>query len=471
MTIGPSMANLVQYYGHRRAYGLSVSPNPLNRNPSYEPLVNPDQALRDNEIQYVVWDAFSASRSPKFSSRLLRYAARYDGRAVHSEVLPATGARRPDGPPARDRRLRGAPVIARVAVAVVLAGSFAGPAVAAPATPIEHFVVLMQENHSFDNYFGTFPGRDGIPRDTCMPVGALAGRAFGRFTSAAARVPSPLTTLASTSSTPGAGWTASSGRRRSTGSPSSARSWATTTGATCRSTGTSQTSTSSSTASSPRRRMAASPTTGLWVSGIFGRLQERGIPWKFYVQDYDPRLGPGSAQAVRVPLRDPRLSRHIVDLDEYYSDLERGRLPAVAYIAPAGASEHPPGRIAAGATLTRALLTALARSSAWNSSAFLWTYDESGGWFDHVRPPPGAGFRVPALLVSPYARRGFVDSTPLDTTSIPAFVERNWGLGAGALGHAASTERVRLLARAPARRASSRRAAKAGGAPGARASG
>jgi 4-amino-4-deoxy-L-arabinose transferase-like glycosyltransferase len=93
MTIGPSMANLVQYYGHRRAYGLSVSPNPLNRNPSYEPLVNPDQALRDNEVQYVVWDAFSASRSPQFARRLLRYAARYNGRAVHSELLGATGPR------------------------------------------------------------------------------------------------------------------------------------------------------------------------------------------------------------------------------------------------------------------------------------------------------------------------------------------------------------------------------------------
>jgi 4-amino-4-deoxy-L-arabinose transferase-like glycosyltransferase len=93
MTIGPSMANLVQYYGHRRAYGLSVSPNPLNRNPSYEPLPNPDQALRDNEVQYVVWDTFSASRSPKFASRLLRYAARYNGRAVHSEVLQAGGDR------------------------------------------------------------------------------------------------------------------------------------------------------------------------------------------------------------------------------------------------------------------------------------------------------------------------------------------------------------------------------------------
>jgi hypothetical protein len=89
MTIGPSMANLIQFYGHRRAYGLSVSPNPLNRNPSYEPLPNPDHALRESELQYVVWDTFSAGRSPKFSRRLLRYAERYNGRAVHVETLPA----------------------------------------------------------------------------------------------------------------------------------------------------------------------------------------------------------------------------------------------------------------------------------------------------------------------------------------------------------------------------------------------
>jgi hypothetical protein len=88
MTIGPSMANLVRFYGRREAYGLSVSPNPLNRNPSYEPLPNPDKTLRDNDLQYVVWDTFSASRAPGFSERLLRYAERYDGRAVHVETLP-----------------------------------------------------------------------------------------------------------------------------------------------------------------------------------------------------------------------------------------------------------------------------------------------------------------------------------------------------------------------------------------------
>ena len=90
MTIGPSMANLVQFYGRREAYGLSVSPNPLNRNPSYEPIPNPDEALRTGDIQYVVWDTFSASRSRGFSDRLLGYAERYDARAVHVETLPVS---------------------------------------------------------------------------------------------------------------------------------------------------------------------------------------------------------------------------------------------------------------------------------------------------------------------------------------------------------------------------------------------
>jgi phospholipase C len=131
-------------------------------------------------------------------------------------------------------------------------------------------------------------------------------------------------------------------------------------------------------------------------------------------------------------VEDPELSAKVVDLSEYYEDLERGTLPAVAYIAPSGSSEHPPGDVQAGQRLVRTLISALMRSDAWRSSAFMWTYDSSGGWYDHVRPPKVAegrlGFRVPALLVSPYARRGAVDSTPLDFAAIPGFIERNWGL-------------------------------------------
>ena len=87
MTIGPSMANIVQFYGHRKAYGLSVSPNPLHRNPSYDPLVNPDRLLRESEIHYLVWDSFSAARAPFFAASLRRYADRYNGRVVHTEFL------------------------------------------------------------------------------------------------------------------------------------------------------------------------------------------------------------------------------------------------------------------------------------------------------------------------------------------------------------------------------------------------
>ena len=68
----------------------------------------------------------------------------------------------------------------------------------------------------------------------------------------------------------------------------------------------------------------------------------------------------------------------------------------------------------------------------WDSSAFIVTYDDWGGWYDHVPPPQvdeyGYGFRVPTLLISPYAKEGYIDSTVLDYTSILRFIEDNWDL-------------------------------------------
>ena len=60
MTIGPSMANILEYYGHRPAQGLSVSTDPLHRNPAYTPIYNPDLSVRDGQFSYLVWDAYSA---------------------------------------------------------------------------------------------------------------------------------------------------------------------------------------------------------------------------------------------------------------------------------------------------------------------------------------------------------------------------------------------------------------------------
>ncbi len=89
LAIGPSMANIIQFYGHRRTYGLSVSPNRLRRNPIYQAVPNPDLALRRGDIQYLVWDAFSARRSAHFERRLLSYVSRYRGRAVYTYTTQA----------------------------------------------------------------------------------------------------------------------------------------------------------------------------------------------------------------------------------------------------------------------------------------------------------------------------------------------------------------------------------------------
>ncbi len=170
------------------------------------------------------------------------------------------------------------------------------------------------------------------------------------------------------------------------------------------------------------------------------------MSWKFYVQNYDETItfrnrapGDRGAQVVWVPLLafpryldDPELFSHIVPIEEYYQDLADNTLPAVSYLVPSGASEHPPGSIAAGEAFVRTLVTSLQRSKAWSSSAFLWTYDDWGGWYDHVRPPSvdayGYGFRAPLLLVSPYAKRGYIDHNQADFTSQLAFIEHNWSL-------------------------------------------
>jgi hypothetical protein len=85
LALGPSMANILEFYGHRRVLGLSVSPNPLHRNPVYDPVINPDRQIRQGNLQYLVWDSYSAARSTFFTGHLLALAKRYHGQIVHQE--------------------------------------------------------------------------------------------------------------------------------------------------------------------------------------------------------------------------------------------------------------------------------------------------------------------------------------------------------------------------------------------------
>jgi hypothetical protein len=94
LTVGPSFANVIQFYGGRRARALSVSPNPLHRNPTYEPVLNPDLLIRTNGVQYLAYDSYSAARTPFFTRKLLAYVKKYNGILVYADYQPA---RRLDG--------------------------------------------------------------------------------------------------------------------------------------------------------------------------------------------------------------------------------------------------------------------------------------------------------------------------------------------------------------------------------------
>jgi phospholipase C len=359
---------------------------------------------------------------------------------------------------------------AGVAAALLGAGpaASAAAAVPTPATPIQHAVFLMWEGRSFDSLFGTYAGADGIPPEVCLPDGSaapaagcvssqwMAGRTAPKFAQTAASFDAAyangkLDGFVTAQSALGAdaalvmgyydgrdvpfSWNVASSFVLFDRFFSSARGgslanhlyWVTGQGG-------------AAVTDVPAGGFGATPT-------IFDRLSAAGIDWKFYVQNYDPAVTYRGRQATadrgtqveRVPLLgyarfldDPALSSHIVDLSQYYDDLAQGTLPAVAYIVPAGGGASTTTNIRAGEQLAQALINALARSSAWPSSALLWTYDGWGGFYDHVPPPQvdadGYGFRVPALLVSPFARPGYVDHTQLDYTSMLRFVETNWGL-------------------------------------------
>jgi phospholipase C len=350
-----------------------------------------------------------------------------------------------------------------------------GPATAVSAqrpetsTPIEHLVVLIQSNRTFDHYFGTYPGADGIPEDACMPFDPFDPRNPGcvepfytgdQSTQDLNHSPDTfrlqyndgqMNGFIHALNLKGQDGTRSMGYYDARDLPyywnladeyvlfdrffSSAR-------------GGSIWNRMFAIAGVPGNSRNQIPAEGFGdIPTIFDRLHEKGISWKFYVQNYEPELTyrtrherPDDLEQVQwVPLLnfdrfldDPELSSRIVDFEEYFVDLKNGTLPAVSYVVAMGATEHPPANPMVGQRFVKRAIQALMISDVWESSAFLATYDDWGGWYDHVPPPQvddyGYGFRVPAMLISSYARRGYIDGTQLDFTSILKFIEENWGI-------------------------------------------
>jgi phospholipase C len=126
---------------------------------------------------------------------------------------------------------------------------------------------------------------------------------------------------------------------------------------------------------------------------------------------------------------------NVQTIDHFYADAKAGTLPAVSWIVPNSmVSEHPPGLVSAGQTYVTTLVNSIMRTPAWSSTAIFLSWDDWGGFYDHVVPPvvdtAGYGLRVPGLVISPYARQGYIDHQTLSQDAYVKFIEDDFLGGA-----------------------------------------
>jgi phospholipase C len=163
--------------------------------------------------------------------------------------------------------------------------------------------------------------------------------------------------------------------------------------------------------------------SGGWNNAVLGHpdplFQFHHQPFAFYANYADGT--PGRAE-------------HLKDEGDFYTDVVGNTLPAVSFIKPMGADNEHPGYATEmnGQQHVADLVSAIQSSPYWNDTAIVVTYDEHGGRWDHVAPPVvdkwGPGSRVPAIIISPFARKGFVDHAQYDTTAIMKLIEERWNL-------------------------------------------
>ena len=119
---------------------------------------------------------------------------------------------------------------------------------------------------------------------------------------------------------------------------------------------------------------------------------------------------------------------NIQPVDHFYAQAKTGTLPAVSWVVPSGqVSEHPPSPVSFGQSYVTSLVNAVMSSPDWPSTAIFLSWDDWGGFYDHVAPPSvdvnGYGLRVPGLVISPFARQGFIDHQTLSFDAYDKFIE------------------------------------------------
>ena len=165
------------------------------------------------------------------------------------------------------------------------------------------------------------------------------------------------------------------------------------------------------------------------------QLESVGVPWAYYsASKHQPgyfwNALNGIAGVYHTDLWRPERIRAVDRLPE---DIAAGRLPAVTWVTPRfELSDHPPESTCHSQAWLTDIVNALMQSDGWEHTALFITWDEWGGFYDHVPPPEvddiGLGFRVPTLVVSPYAKRGYVDDAEGEFSTPLRFIADNWGL-------------------------------------------
>jgi phospholipase C len=178
-------------------------------------------------------------------------------------------------------------------------------------------------------------------------------------------------------------------------------------------------------------------------------LDKQHVSWRYYVSDRTPTNCATRLQVIDCmkaqsdhhatpwiwnPLlffsdvREDGTVSNTQPLGRFFQDAKAGTLPAVAWVTPSALdSEHPPALVSAGQSYVTRVINAIMRSPDWSSTAIFLTWDDWGGFYDHVAPPQvdqnGYGMRVPAIAISPYAKRGFIDHQTLSFDAYLRFIE------------------------------------------------
>jgi len=337
----------------------------------------------------------------------------------------------------------------------------------AEVTPIKHLIVVMQENHSFDNYFGTYPTAngslvnsitsklspvDGLPQGVCLPQGSTC---VAPYLSAASNTLNPVEGQVIYEQDYAAG--KMNGFAEFSGSQSMAyfdyhqiaaywdyteeygladRYFA-----------------SALSTTTPNRLLLLAGDTPVannygpppyldYNQTILAELETHGVSWRYY--DFINAYGSSSNVYPFNYFLNRTRDNQIMDVSKFFGALSAGTgLPAVSFVNSLGSGvldEHPAENVTEGELWVVSVVNAVMSSSYWNTSAILITWDEGGGYYDHVAPPQlltidhynqslsGYGQRVPLLVISPYARENYVSDTVLNHMSIARFIEYNWNL-------------------------------------------